>query len=181
MEEATHDELAGVVDLFDALTRAELERALVELAYRRGADVREDAVSAAVAEAVREYYLVELPAEAVAGDVDVHESRSDPLASGNTERSGDADEALVVGPVAFPMLPAEGEDLPHILDVPERSVDHAAAAEHVAERLREESETVVDDDDAERAATLVDVTYDAEAWGPVELGETRDRLLALVD
>ncbi|MFW5934794.1 MAG: DUF7109 family protein [Halolamina sp.] len=162
MEEATHDELAGVVDLFDALTRAELEQALVEVAYRRGADVRDDAVAAAVAEAVREYYLVELPADAVTGEVN-------------------ADAALVVGPVAFPMLPAEGEDLPHILDVPERSVDPPAAAENVGERLREEAETVVDDGDAERAATLVDVTYDAEAWGPVELAATRDRLLALTD
>lgn len=162
MEEATHDELAGIVDLFDALTRAELEQALVELAYRRGADVREDAVSAAVAEAISEYYLVELPADAVDGTVD-------------------ADAALVVGPVAFPMLPAEGEDLPHILDVPERSVDRPAAAEHVADRLREASETVVDAADAERAATLIDVTYDAEAWGSVDLGATRDRLLALTD
>lgn len=164
MEEATHDELAGIVDLFDALTRAELEQALVELAYRRGADVREDVVAEAVAEAVREYYLVALPADAIEGDVGTG-----------------AEEVLVVGPVAFPMLPAEGEDLPHILNVPERSVDRAAAAEHVAERLREEAEQAVDDGDAERAATLVDVTYDAEAWGSVDLGATRDRLLALVD
>lgn len=162
MEEATHDELAGIVDLFDALTRPELEQALVELAYRRGSDVREDAVAAAVEEAVREYYLVALPAEAVDGAVD-------------------DDEALIVGPVAFPMLPAEGEDLPHILDVPDRSVDRAAAAEHVAERLREEADTAVETEDEARAGTLIDATYDAEAWGSVDLGETRDRLLALTD
>ncbi|WP_053948951.1 DUF7109 family protein [Halolamina sediminis] len=160
MEEATHDELAGIVDLFDALTREELEQALVEVAYRRGADVREDAVSAAVAEAIREYYLVELPADAVEGEID-------------------GDEALIVGPVAFPMLPDEGEDLPHILDVPERSVDRATAAEHAAERLRGEAATAVDEGDEERVATLADVTYDVEAWGPVELRETRERLLAL--
>lgn len=162
MDEATHDELAGIVDLFDALTREELEQALVELAYRRGSDVREDIVSEAVAEAIREYYLVTLPAAAVEGETD-------------------AAELLVVGPVAFPMLPAEGEDLPHILDVPERAVDRSAAAEHVAERLREETATAVDDADEERAATLVDVTYDAEAWGSVDLTETRERLLTLVD
>jgi hypothetical protein len=162
MEEATHDELAGVVDLFDALTREELEQALVEIAYRRGRDVREDVVADAVAEAVRGYYLVALPAPAVEGVVA-------------------AEEALVVGPVAFPMLPAEGEDLPHILDIPDRSVDHAVAAEQVAQRLREEVEGAVDDGNEDRAATLVDVTYDAEAWGSIDLTATRERLLELVD
>lgn len=162
MEEATHDELAGVVDLFEALTREELKQALVELAYRRGADVRDDVVAEAVAEAVREYYLVALPASAVDGAVD-------------------AEEALVVGPVAFPMLPAEGEDLPHILDIPDRAVDHAAAAEHVAVRLREEAERAVAEGNEGRASTLVDVTYDAEAWGSVDFAETRERLLGLVD
>jgi hypothetical protein len=167
MEEATHDELAGVVDLFGALTRAELQQALVELAYRQGSDVREETVSAAVAEAVQEYYLVALPAEAVDGEVDADD--------------GDVDEVLVVGPVAFPMLPAEGEDLPHILDVPERSVDRAAAAEHVAERLRRDAATAVDDGDDERIATLADATYDVETWGPVDLSETRERLLDLAE
>lgn len=162
MEEATHDELAGIVDLFDALTREELEQALVELAYRRGSDVREDIVSETVGEAIQEYYLVSLPASAVNGEAE-------------------AEELLVVGPVAFPMLPAEGEDLPHILDIPERTVDRSAAAEHVAERLHEEAAVAVTDADDERAATLVDVTYDAEAWGAVELTDIRERLLALVD
>ncbi|MFW5896066.1 MAG: DUF7109 family protein [Halolamina sp.] len=162
MEEATHDELAGVVDLFDALTRDELVQALVELAFRRGRDVRAEVVDEAVAEAVREYYLVALPADAVEGDVE-------------------ADEALTVGPVAFPTLPAEGEDLPHILDVPSRTVDRAAAAEQVTASLREAAESVIEAGDDARARTLVDVTYDAEAWGSVDLTETRDRLLALVD
>jgi hypothetical protein len=160
MEEATHDELAGIVDLFDALTRKELEQALVELAYRRGSDVREDAVAAAVDEAIREYYLVALPADAVDGEVD-------------------DDEALIVGPVAFPTLPAEGEDLPHILDVPDRSVDREAAAEHVADRLRREAATAVDTGDDGRVTTLADATYDVEAWGAVDLSETRERLFDL--
>jgi hypothetical protein len=162
MEEATHDELAGVVDLFEALTREELAQALVELAYRQGEDVREDAVAAAVEEATRDYYLVPLPAELVVGDVD-------------------AETALAVGPVAFPMLPPDGEDLPHILDVPARSVDRDAAAETVAERLRADAEAAIDADDAERAAQLADVTYDLEAWGSVDLRETRERLLELAD
>jgi len=162
MQEATHDELAGVVDLFEALTRGELEQALVELAYRQGEDVRDGAVAAAVEEATREYYLVPLPADLITGEVD-------------TER------ALAVGPVAFPMLPPDGEDLPHILDVPMRSVDRAAASETVAERLREDAEAAIDAGDAERAATLADVTYDLEAWGSVDLTETRERLLTVAD
>lgn len=157
MEEATHDELAGVVDIFDALTREELEQALTELAYRQGQDVRDEAVSTAVDEALREYYLVAVPADAVEGDVD-------------------ADEAFVVGPVAFPMLPADGEDLPHILDVPERRVDRDAVAADVATRLRDDAEAAIEAADADRAAALVDVTYDLEAWGDVDLEETRDRL-----
>ncbi len=162
MQEATHDELAGVVDLFAALTREELEQALVELAYRQGDDVREEAVAAAIAEATREYYLVELPAAAVTGKVD-------------------SAEALVVGPVAFPTLPPDGEDLPHILDVPTRSVDRAAAVETVVDQLRRDGATAVDEGDAERAAHLADVTYDLEAWGPVDLSETRDRLVSVTE
>lgn len=162
MQEATHDELAGVVDLFEALTRAELEQALVELAYRQAEDVREEAVTAAVEEATREYYLVPLPAELITGEVD-------------------AEEALAVGPVAFPVLPPDGEDLPHILDVPPRSVDRAAVSETVAGTLREDAEDAIEAGNAERAATLADVTYDLEAWGSVDLTETRERLLAVVD
>lgn len=162
MQEATHDELAGVVDLFEALTREELEQALVELAFRQGRDVREDAVSAAVEEAVREYYLVSLPADGVTGEVD-------------------ATEVLIVGPVAFPMLPPDGEDLPHILDVPTRSVDREAAAKTVVDQLRQDTATAVDESDEERAAHLADVTYDLEAWGPVDLEDTRERLLGVAE
>lgn len=162
MQEATHDELAGVVDIFEALTREELEQALVELAYRRGEDVRDEVVAAAVEEATREYYLVPLPADLITGDVD-------------------AAEALAVGPVAFPMLPPDGEDLPHILDVPARSVDREAAGEAVADRLRADAESAINVGDEDRAATLADVTYDLEAWGSVDLTETRETLLAVVD
>lgn len=163
MEEATHDELAGIVDIFDALTRAELEQALTELAYRRGEEVRDEAVTAAVDEAQREYYLVTVPAAAVDGAV-----------------PEDADELLVVGPVAFPMLPADSEDLPHILDVGDRTVDRDAVAAGVAARLRADAATAVENEDAERAAHLVDVTYDLEAWGDVDLADTRDRLATVV-
>ena len=158
MEEATHDELAGIVDMFDALTQAELERALVELAYRRGREVRDEVVEAAVDEAFRDYYLAAAPARLVDGEVD------------------DA-VAFVAGPVSFPTMPEDGEDLPHILDVPNRRVDRERLTSTVAARLREDAETAIENGDPDRAAHLVDVTYDLEAWGEVDLAETRDRLL----
>ena len=43
---------------------------------------------------------------------------------------------LIVGPVAFPMLPPDGEDLPHILDVPDREPDRADLVEAAERRLR---------------------------------------------
>ena len=38
------DGVAGVVDVFGALTRAELERALRELAFKQGVDAPDDAI-----------------------------------------------------------------------------------------------------------------------------------------
>ncbi|WP_435195695.1 DUF7109 family protein [Natronomonas sp. EA1] len=43
------DELAGVVDLFGALSRGELREAIDELAYKRGVEVEDGAIEAAVA------------------------------------------------------------------------------------------------------------------------------------
>jgi hypothetical protein len=160
------DELAGVVDLFGALTRAELDRARAELAYRRGEDppatpAHPDADGAAaspstgsgdgpVDRAVAEYYLVAY--------------------------DRDGREFLTVGPVAFPTLPPEAEDLPHILDVEARNVDRAALGEAVERRLRADAARAVADGDAERVAHLLDVTYDLEAWAPVDVAAVRDRL-----
>jgi len=146
------DDLAGVVDLFGGLTREELERALAELAFRRGEDRAPEDFDAAVSEAIEGYYLVAAP----------HDGLERPL--------------LVPGPVAFPSLPEDAEDLPHLLDVPERTVDREAAAGRVATRLREEAAAVAADGDSGRAAALLNVTYDAEAWGPVELADVRETL-----
>ncbi|MFB6120701.1 MAG: hypothetical protein ABEJ68_06245 [Halobacteriaceae archaeon] len=143
------DDVAGVVDLFGALTRDELGRALGELAFRAGGDDDPDAHADAIDEAVADYFLVAVD---------------------------DGEELLVPGPVAFPNLPEGAADLPHILDVPERSVDRDAAAERVRERLREEAETVAERGDSERAATLLNVTYDAEAWAALDLSDVRDAL-----
>jgi len=158
----TRDELAGVVDLFGGLTRDELEQALVELAFKQGKEVEREAFADEIERAVADYYLVETER--------------------GVESDGGAGEPLLVaGPAAFPTVPENGEDLPHILDVPTRSVDREAAAETVVDQLRQDAATAVDEGDEERAAHLADVTYDLEAWGPVDLAETRDRLVAVTE
>ncbi|SEO42148.1 hypothetical protein SAMN04487948_102348 [Halogranum amylolyticum] len=157
-ERETYDELAGVLDLFGALTREELRRALVELAYKQGRETDETALSAAVEDAVAEYYLVECAGEAIDG-------------------GGDADATfLTVGPVAFPTLPPNAEDLPHILDVERRTVDRETLGEQVHERLLGDAARAVAAEDGERVDHLLDVSYDLEAWAPVDVADARTRL-----
>ncbi|WP_135533370.1 DUF7109 family protein [Halostella pelagica] len=139
----THDELAGIVDLFGALSRDELLNALSELAYREGREFDETESAAAVDEAVDGYHLVEY------------------------------DDLLVAGPTAFPTLPANAEDLPHIMDVEERTVDREALGERTRERLRADADAALEDGDGDRLETLIDVSYDVEAWSPVSLDEMR--------
>ncbi|WP_332898317.1 MULTISPECIES: DUF7109 family protein [unclassified Haladaptatus] len=146
--ELTHDELAGVVSLFSALTREELTTALSELAYRNGeeGDVPVEEIDAAI----ERYFLVEF------------------------EREGTT--YLTPGPVAFPELPEGGEDLPHILSVEKREVDREAIITPLEAQFRKDAAAAVDDGDDERIHHLLDVSYDLEAWGPVELGDERDLL-----
>ena len=140
------DEVAGVVDLFGALTREELDRALAELAYRRDEDIPDADVTAAL----EAYALV-------------------------TYESKDA-ERLAVGPAAFPTLPDGSEDLPHILDAEVRAPDREALATAAERRFRADVARAVDAEDATRIERLLDVSYDLEAWGDVSLAELRDRL-----
>lgn len=140
------DELAGVVDLFGALTRAELDEALSELAFRRGADPPgDDAVEAAI----ERFALLEHRLE------------------------GAAEPLVLPGPAAFPTEPDGAEDLPHIMDVPDRDVDRAAAGETALARLAGAADGDLDED---RRARLLDLTYDLEAWAPVDAGDLRARL-----
>jgi hypothetical protein len=157
----TPDELAGVVDLFGGLTRAELDRALAELAARQGAHGGGD-----VDGAVRSYHLVAVePATAL----------DDPAVDPDGE-------VLVVGPVAFPRLPPGAEDLPHVLEVPQREVDRQRAAARVEERLRGDAARAVAAGDAERMRHLLDVTYDLETWADADAADARRRLdAALTD
>lgn len=147
----TPDELAGIVDLFGALTREELEAACSELAYRRGEEPPEGTVE----EAIAAFALV--PFEP----------------AGNA--SDDA-KLLAPGPAAFPTMPDGAEDLPHILDVDDREVDRKAVARAAEERLRTEAAQAVTVGDTQRADELLDISYDIEAWGGVELDGIRDRL-----
>ncbi|WP_115862806.1 DUF7109 family protein [Halorussus litoreus] len=156
----TTDELAGVVDLFGGLTRAELEQALVELAFKQGKDVDRDAFAAEIERAVEDYYLVE---------TEVESERADTAAD-------DTESVLVAGPAAFPTVPENGEDLPHILDAPDRKIDREGMGEAVAERLRDDARTVAAAGDAERAQELLDVSYDLEAWAPVDTDDVRETL-----
>lgn len=156
--ELTHDELAGVVDLFGALSRAELVAAGEELAFKRGGDFEDTNIDAALAA----YRLVAFDADTVV--------------------EGTVDERLLAaGPTAFPTLPDGAEDLPHILDIETRTPDRVALGTVVEERFRADAARAVAEDDHERIARLLDASYDLETWAPVELDGMRDRLDAAVD
>jgi hypothetical protein len=142
----TPDEVAGVVDLFGALTREELDTALEELAYRQDAEVPESTVEAAL----DAYAIVDF------------ERDDEPL--------------LAVGPAAFPTLPEGAVDLPHILDVDTRAPDGEALAAAVESRFRGDVARAVAAENDDEIRRLLDVSYDLEVWGPVELGELRARL-----
>ncbi|MFB6255446.1 MAG: hypothetical protein ABEH58_01760 [Haloplanus sp.] len=148
----TGDELAGIVDLFGALTREELGDALGELAFKHGEEVDNAAVEAAVDDAIEGYYLVAVD-------------------HGGTT-------LLAPGPVAFPTLPGGAEDLPHILDVPTRSVERAVLTEAAERQFRADAARAVDSnaDADERIERLLDVSYDLETWGSADVSGVRRRL-----
>ncbi|MUW15445.1 hypothetical protein GJ633_12955 [Halorubrum sp. CBA1125] len=207
---AARDDLAGVVDLFGWFTREELSRALSELAFKQRSEVDEDAIAAAIDVAVAEYVLVPAPPAALAEDgsppdgVGIPDVGDEVLEPGDgvrddeevrgaddeTRGTNDAereptdvapDVALAVGPAAFPSLPSGAEDLPHILDVPERGVDRETLADAVFDRLSADAIAAIGAEDTERLETLVDVTYDIEAWAPVDAGPIRERILDEID
>ncbi|MDQ2049323.1 hypothetical protein RBH26_02375 [Natronolimnohabitans sp. A-GB9] len=155
--DATADELAGVVDLFGGLTRSELERALSEAAFRAGGgSVDETVLEAAIEDALESFALVRY------------------------ERPGDGatEPLLVAGPTAFPSVPDHADDVPHILDVDRRQLDREALGETAREQFTAALEDAVADGDDDRLARLIDVSYDLEAWAPVDLAAERERLTA---
>ena len=178
---AARDDLAGVVDLFEWLTREELSRALSELAFKQRAEVDDEAIAAAIDVAVAEYALVPAPPAALseAGAGRAPEAVADP--DDIPDETGADAVALAVGPAAFPSLPADAEDLPHILDVPERDVDRETLSEAVVARLSDDAVAAIEAGDADRLEVLADVTYDIEAWAPIDAGDIRERIVAELD
>ena len=148
------DEVAGVVDLFGALTAAEIERAFTDIAARRGTAVDEDRLRERIESAETEYYLVRL--------------------------ADDGSDRYVPGPAALPTLPEHGEDLPHIMDVEPRTVDRSTIGRAVEERLRADAASAVAEADIERMTMLLDVAYEVDVWG-VDTSEIRDRLTAAME
>ena len=157
--ELTPDELAGVVDVVGPLTREELRRACGELAFKRGEDVEAATVEGWVESALASYHLIAVADEA-----------------GRTAERGGDGPLLVVGPAAFPALPDGAEDLPHILDLPERSIARAVMGEAAEAQFRTDAADAVRRGDQSRIRTLLDVSYELEAWGPVDLSTARGRL-----
>jgi hypothetical protein len=149
------DELAGIADLFGGLTRAELYGAIENVAARQGVAFDRADLQERIEAARREYYLLAVEEE------------------GKT--------VLVPGPAALPSLPDHAEDLPHMMDVPERTIEPERLADAALERLAADAERAIAEGDGDRVAFLIDVCYDAEAWGPVEVDPIRDRLLEGVD
>lgn len=146
------DELAGVVDLFGGLTRDELKRALVEVAFRGGADCEPAAFDDDIDAAVAAYQLI-------------------------TYEPDDADEPLLSpGPAAFPELPPNASDLPHIMNIETRHIDDSSLAAAVEKRFRAEIDNAIDSEDEAWIQQLLDVSYELDAWGPVEITQARKRL-----
>lgn len=152
----TGNDVAGVVDLFGGLTRTELGEALAELAFKRGENHDPDAFETEIESAIRSYHLVAVDPDETAVAVD--------------------DSLLVVGPVAFPELPDGATDLLHILDITERDIDRETAARVSEKRFREDASVAVEAGDTERIRALLDVSYELEAWGGVDLARSRDHL-----
>ena len=149
------DELAGIVELFGGLTREELAEGLAELAFKQGETYNPGAFETVIEEGIAGYHLISLEP----GDVD------------------DADApVLVAGPAAFPELPEDARDLLHILDVDERAVDRETAGRRATERFRADAAQALDAGDGDRIETLIDVSYELETWGGVDLAGVRDRL-----
>lgn len=155
------DELAGVVDLFGWLTDDELGTAIAELAYKDGESYEPAGHDAAIESAIADYQLVALPGAPRQSD---------------TDTPGEDGEVLVAGPAAFPTLPDGADDLVHIMDIDERTVNRDVARDSAVEQFRTDIDEALEADDATRIAHLVDVSYDLETWASVDLGTERNRL-----
>jgi hypothetical protein len=149
------DELAGIVELFGALTRNELRRAASELCYRRGVDVDDEPLDASIDRALSEFVLLAAP--------------------GVTDEPLEA-VPIVAGPAAFPAHPEHAEDLPHILDVEPRAVDRATARDVAVNQFQGAIEIALESKSGANLDGLLELCFDLETWGAVSLDVERDRL-----
>ncbi|WIV66895.1 DUF7109 family protein [Natrialbaceae archaeon AArc-T1-2] len=169
--DATADELAGLVDLFGGLTRTELERACSEVAYRTdGSSVETPTLEAAIESARSSFALVRY-------------ERAVPPAAGDEgtapDDNGDGvstEPLLVAGPTAFPSPPDHAEDLPHILDVEPRTIDRERLGERTRDRFARAADEALESGSNDRIRHLLDVSYDLEAWAPIDCTSERARL-----
>lgn len=148
--EPSRDELAGVADLFSAVTRDELHTAFQHLAARTGDSLEEEYLTDQIDAALDSYYLVAI------------------------DQNGS--DLLVPGPTALPVLPPQGEDLPHLMDITDREISKSRLAATVEKQFRADAASAIDAADADRAATLLDVCYEIEAWAAIDLSDIRTAL-----
>lgn len=162
--DSTPDELAGIVDLFGALTRSELHQAITDLSARTGDDFDPEILDNQIDAALHEYYLL-------------------CINSDQTEESPSAatESVLVSGPAALPTIPPHGEDLPHIMEIEDRTIPTETLRRAAEERLRKDAAQAVNDDDATRIRDLLDTCYDLEAWAGVNTTQIRERLTSVLD
>lgn len=150
--DVTGDELAGVVDLFGALTREELGQALVELAYKQGEDCDPSTFDPDVDDAIETYHLV------------------------SVDSSDSGEEWIFPGPVAFPELADGATDLPHIMAIEQRSIDRERLGEAGKAQFTQDTDEAVTAGETERIEQLIDVSYELEVWAPVDVAAERGRL-----
>lgn len=128
------DTIAGIVDLFGSLRRGELIQAIEELAFRSGKSIERSLIENEIDRSITQFELV--PAN----------DGEDPI--------------LVVGPTAFPTLPEYGQDLPHIMTVPDRSVDRTVVEARLVATLVDE----IDSADEVSREELREVGWDLQVW-----------------
>lgn len=150
--ELSGDELAGIVDQFGALRRGTLTEAVHEAAFRAGVDLDSGTIETWIDDALSSYALVEVEL--------------------------DGESRIVPGPRAFPTVPEMATDLTHVLDVEPSSVPTEALETGLRNRLESAAAEV---EAPERAADLIDVTYDAEAWVGADFDAVRGQLQQSLD
>ncbi|WP_312908843.1 DUF7109 family protein [Natronosalvus caseinilyticus] len=207
LDQRTSDELAGIVDLFGGLTRTELERALSEVAFRAdGQSVDEDAAAGAIEASLDAFALVRYEPRGAGratdggsedgnGDgndnYDNYDNYNNYNSNGDGNANGDGDALFVPGPTAFPRTPEHAEDLPHILDVSPRDPDQDAVGEAARDRFLADVEAVLEGEGESMDGTenvnetaiedLIDLSYDLEAWAPLDLTAERTRLVEALE